>query len=142
MDNSLSLLGIAKKAGKLQIGDESVASAARNKKARVILTAQDASPGSKRHADSYASIGNTLHVRLPYKKYDLGGVIGRGSPGILAITDIGIASSFVTKLAAIYPDEYGDASDILGKKSTKMLLRRREALAHARNIRTGKRRTK
>ena len=40
----LSLLGIAKKAGRVEIGEEPVGAAARAKKARVILVAADAGP--------------------------------------------------------------------------------------------------
>lgn len=38
----LSLLGLAKKAGRVEVGEEPVGAAARAKKARVILVAQDA----------------------------------------------------------------------------------------------------
>lgn len=42
----LSLLGLAKKAGRVEVGEEPVGAAARAKKARVILVAQDAGPSS------------------------------------------------------------------------------------------------
>jgi ribosomal protein L7Ae-like RNA K-turn-binding protein len=81
MNNSLGLLGIAKKAGRLEIGDESVGSAARAKKARLILTASDASDGLKRRADHYAAEGSTIHLALPFDKYELGSEVGRGLRG-------------------------------------------------------------
>ena len=117
MNHSLGLLGIAKKAGRLEIGDESVSSAARAKKARLILTASDASDGLKRRAGHYAAEGNTMHLTLPFDKYELGSEVGRGAPGMLAITDIGIAASFVGKLANDQPEVYGDASELLNKKN-------------------------
>lgn len=142
MSGEMGLLGIAKKAGRLEIGDDSVSSAARTKKARVILTASDISAGSLRRAENFAEIGNTIHLSLPYTKFELGSTVGRGSPGILAITDIGIASSFVSKLAASDPAKYGSAAELLAKKSARALLRKRETRAHEQNIRTGNRRTK
>ena len=39
MDNTLHLLGIAKKAGRLEVGEEPVGAAARARQARVILLA-------------------------------------------------------------------------------------------------------
>ena len=42
MDNTLHLLGIAQKAGRLEVGEEPVGAAARARQARVILLACDA----------------------------------------------------------------------------------------------------
>ena len=46
----LSLLGLAKKAGRVEVGEEPVGAAARAKKARVILVAQDAGRTARRPA--------------------------------------------------------------------------------------------
>ena len=42
MEHILSMIGLAKKAGRVEIGEEPVGSAARSKHARVILVASDA----------------------------------------------------------------------------------------------------
>ena len=56
----LSLLGLAKKAGRVEVGEEPVGAAARAKKARVILVAQGAGPSSQRRAFSFAQTGACL----------------------------------------------------------------------------------
>ena len=56
----LSMLGLAKKAGRVEIGEEPVGAAARARKARVILVAQDAGPSSQRRAFSFAETGTCL----------------------------------------------------------------------------------
>jgi ribosomal protein L7Ae-like RNA K-turn-binding protein len=139
MDNRL--LGIAKKAGLLEIGDESVGHAARIKKAKVILSASDASDGSKRRARGYAEQYGSIHLILPSSKEELAAVIGRGSPGMLAILDAGIASKYVSLLAQENASEYGEAAGLLEAKAERVMKRRAEAKAHLRNKRTGKRRT-
>ncbi|UOO37527.1 ribosomal L7Ae/L30e/S12e/Gadd45 family protein [Oscillospiraceae bacterium CM] len=139
MDNRL--LGIAKKAGFLEIGEESVATAARNKKAKVILSAADASDGSKRRAHAYAEQYNIIYLVLPSTKEDLGAVVGRGAPGMLAILDAGIASRYADMLARLEPGRYDTEAETLSKMAQRVLQRRREARAHDRNKRTGKRRT-
>lgn len=48
MEHILSMIGLAKKAGRVEIGEEPVGSAARSKHARVILVASDAAAGSVR----------------------------------------------------------------------------------------------
>jgi len=139
MDNRL--LGIAKKAGMLEIGDESVGHAARSGKARVILSASDASEGSKRRARGYAEASGSIHLILPSTKDELSLIIGRGSPGMLTILDTGIAAKYVSMLAAADPHQYGEAAGRLAEKAERVRQRQKEALAHYRNKRTGKRRT-
>ncbi|SHI04452.1 Ribosomal protein L7Ae [Sporobacter termitidis DSM 10068] len=139
MDNRL--LGIAKKAGLLEIGDESVGHAARVRKAKVILSASDASDGSKRRARGYAEQYGAIHLVLPSSKEELSAIIGRGSPGMLAILDTGIASKYVALLAQEDNAQYGEAAGLLAEKAERMRGRRAEARAHLRNKRTGKRRT-
>ncbi len=136
-----SLLGIAKKAGLLEIGEESVTNAARAGKAVVILSASDASDGSKRRAKALGAQYKAPHLVIPSTKSDLGAVIGRGLPGMLAVLDAGIAASYVSKLAKSDPEPYSDAASALNESAKRVLQRRREAKAHLRNKRSGKRRT-
>ena len=49
-DPILHLLGLAKKAGRLEIGEEPVGAAARAHQARVLLLAADAAPNTVRRA--------------------------------------------------------------------------------------------
>ena len=51
MDNTLHLLGIAQKAGRLEVGEEPVGAAARARQARVILLACDAAANTARRAE-------------------------------------------------------------------------------------------
>ena len=139
MDNRL--LGIAKKAGLLEIGDDSVGRAARSGKAKVILSASDASEVSKRRARGYAETHGAVHLILPSTKEELGIIVGRGSPGMLTILDAGIAAKYVSMLAASNPDQYSEAAGRLAQKAERVRQRQKEALAHIRNKRTGKRRT-
>lgn len=139
MDNNL--LGIAKKAGLLEIGDESVGLAARTRKVKLIMSASDASDGSKRRALWYAQHNGTLHLTLPSTKEELGAVIGRGLPGMIALLDAGLANKYVSTLAQEDPEQYSQVSAQLAVIAERVQKRRKEALAHQRNKRTGKRRT-
>jgi ribosomal protein L7Ae-like RNA K-turn-binding protein len=139
MDNTL--LGLAKKAGLLEIGDESVGIAARARKARVILSAADASDGSKRRAAGYARQYGGIHLVMPFTKQELGTVLGRGSPGMVAILDAGIAAAYVSKLAKADPDSFSEAAEKLEEEARRVRQRQKEAQQHLRNKRSGKRRT-
>ena len=136
----LSMLGLAKKAGRVEIGEEPVGAAARAKKARVILVAQDAGPSSQRRAFSFAEAGACLCLTVPADKDALGRALGRTSVAMCAVTEIGFAGAVVKKLAAMDPERYGAAAAQLDGKAQRAMERRAEQLRHEKNLRQGKRR--
>ena len=98
MDRSLALLGMAKKAGKLAVGGDAAATAARRGDAKLIITASDASEGSVRRAKLNAEANGTKHIEVPYTMFELGTTAGRGSPGTIAFLDKGLADGFTKRL--------------------------------------------
>ena len=139
-EHILSMLGLALKAGRVEVGEEPVGAAARAKKARVIFVAQDAAPSSVRRAQSFARTGSTLCVTLPAGKDTLGRSLGRTSVAMCAVTDIGFAESLVKKLAALDSETYQDAADTLAIKAKRARERKEEQLRHEKNLRQGKKR--
>lgn len=139
-EHILSMLGLALKAGRVEVGEEPVGAAARAKKARVIFVAQDAAPSSVRRAQSFARTGSTLCVMLPADKDALGRSLGRSSVAMCAVTDIGFAESLVKKLAALDSETYQDAADTLAVKAKRARERKEEQLRHEKNLRQGKKR--
>ena len=140
-EHILSMLGLALKAGRVEVGEEPVGAAARAKKARVIFVAQDAAPSSMRRAQSFARTGSTLCVTLPADKDALGRSLGRSSVAMCAVTDIGFAESLVRKLAALDSKIYQPAADTLAVKARRARERKEEQLRHEKNLRQGKKRT-
>ena len=122
-EHILSMIGLAKKAGQVAIGEEPVGSAARAKDARVILVAQDAAAGSVRRAMSFGQTGACLCLTVPFDKDQLGRALGRTSCAMAAITDIGFAEAIVKKLAV---------------KALRAAQRRAEQAQHEKNLRRGK----
>ena len=64
MEQILSTLGLALRAGSVAVGEEPVGSAARAKHARLILVASDAAPGSVRRAFAFAQTGACLCLAM------------------------------------------------------------------------------
>ena len=93
MDNVLHLLGIARKAGRVEVGEEPVGASARARQARLILVASDAADNSARRAAHFAQAGKAPWFRVPYTKGELGGTVGRASCAMLALTDVTGAAS-------------------------------------------------
>ena len=154
MDKLLNLIGLAKKAGKLEVGEEPVGAAARSKHARLILIASDAADNTRRRALHFGEAGECICLEIPPTKEDLGRALGRTSCALLALTDIGFAEAIVKKLAAVYPERnapaahapavtahspaHGEAAKRLTIKAARAAERRKELKQHEKNVRTGK----
>ena len=136
MDKALNYLALARKAGLAELGEEPVGGAARSGKAYVIVVASDASDHTWRRAKAYAAGTQQQCIRLPYTKDEVGFAIGRESLAIAAITDCPMALALVQSLPQ--PEKYAEAIQVLADKAQKMKQRQKEAKAHTRNVRVGK----
>lgn len=138
MDSVLHLLGIARKAGRLEVGEEPVGGAARSRQAKLIVVASDAAENSVRRAARFAQGGKSAWVRVPYAKGELGAAVGRSACAMLALTDAGFAAAAGEKLAAQDPDKYGPAAEKLRQKADRVLQRQKEQRQHEKNLRRGR----
>ena len=92
MDRLLSLLGIAQKAGKTVSGTFMCENAIRDRKARLVIIAQDA------QKNTVSAISNKCDFyKIPFGFYGtkeaLGHAIGKGERSCVAVTDQGLANS-------------------------------------------------
>ena len=135
----LSLIGLCKKAGRLEAGEEPVGAAARAHHARLLLVAADAADNTRRRCAHFAEAGAVPWTELPFSKAELGGAVGRSSCALAAVTDVGFASSLAAKLALLDQARYGELSAALDIKAQKALQRQKEQRQHEKNLREGKR---
>ena len=139
MDNLLTslsgLIGLAYKAGKALPGEEPAAIAAGEHKARLILLAADAAGNTAEKAGRLGERGNCPVVQLPLTKAQLGGALGRSTCAVLALTDVGLASTLMKKLAAADPQAYSEVARKLEGKADKALRRKKEQRAKERSSR-------
>ena len=106
MDPILSMIGICRKAGRIEAGEEPVDAAVRARDARLLLLAADAADNTARRCAHFAEVGQCLWLRIPESKYELGRALGRGSCAVLAITDTGLALAVAQRLAEHDPAKY------------------------------------
>ena len=135
----MNLIGLAQKAGRLAVGEEPTGAAARARDARLILVAADAAENSVRRVRHFADAGQCLWCRIGADKDALGRAVGRSSCAMLAVTDIGFAEAIARKLAE-GDERFAETAEKLAVKAQRAAERRREAEAHERNVRTGKKR--
>lgn len=137
MKSSLSFLGLAKKCGRLAIGDDAVTTAVITKKARLIITAADAGEHALKRANNLSAQSGIPHLILDETKDELGLTAGRNSVAIAAVMDMGMAASFVQK----YNVETGKHSELEAELTAKAeRFARRKKITEDRKSKTGKRR--
>lgn len=137
MDNILHMVGLALRAGRLEVGEEPVGAACRARDCRLILVARDAADNSFRRVRHFADAGQCLWVSLPCTKEELGQAVGRTACAMAAVTDIGFAEAIGWKLAALEPEKYAVTAEKLQVKAERAAQRRKEQQAHQRNVRRG-----
>lgn len=138
MDKLLNLIGLAKKAGKIEAGEEPVGAAARARQARLLLLASDAADNTRRRALHFGEAGECICLLVPATKDELGHALGRTSCAMLAVTDIGFAEAIAKKLAEADEAHYGEAARRLALKAQRAAERRQEMARHEKNVRMGK----
>ena len=95
MDSALHLLGIARKAGRAEVGEEPAGAACRARQARVLLVAADAADNSIRRDARFAEAGQIPWLKTPCDNGTLGGAVGRTACAMLVLTDAGLAAALV-----------------------------------------------
>ena len=136
MDRALNFLALGKKARLVELGEEPVGAVTRAVKARLVVVASDASDHTWRRAKSFVAGTDQQCVRLPYTKEEVGFAIGRQELAIAAITDAGMALSIMESLGQ--PERHKEVIEVLTEKKKRAQQRQKEAKAHTRNVRFGK----
>ena len=136
MDKVLNYLALARKAGLAELGEEPVGAATRALHGHLVVVASDASDHTWRRAKSYVAGTNQQCLRLPYTKNEMGMAIGRQELAIAAITDPGFALSMVEGLGQ--PEKHKEILEVLAQKKARKQQREKEAKAHKRNVRIGR----
>lgn len=97
-DKAIGLLGLARKAGKLETGEETVGSLLLQKRARLTLLAADAGSAVARKIHGLAEGTRQRILALPYDKLTLGAALGKQSVSVAAFADVSMALAFVKAL--------------------------------------------
>ncbi len=98
VNKALGLLGLARKAGKLQTGEETVSVMLAEKHARLTVLANDAGEAVARKIRGLAEGSRQRILRIPYDKLSLGAALGRPSVSVAAFADVSLALAFVKAL--------------------------------------------
>ena len=136
MDKALNYLALARKAGLAELGEEPVNAITRAGKGHLVIVASDASGHTWRRANSFVAGTDQCCLQVPFTKDELGFIIGRKELAIAALTDPALAVSFVKALPQT--EKTSGIMENLEEKVRRAKQRQKEAKAHQRNVRFGK----
>ena len=115
IDSLLGLIGLARRAGKLAVGEALVAELVAAGKARAIFLAEDAGEATRRKVMRHDA--RVPVFVLPCTKDVLGGAVGFAGCAVCAMQDIGMAQAAAAKLADTSPQNAAAAERVSEKKS-------------------------
>ncbi|WP_350344998.1 ribosomal L7Ae/L30e/S12e/Gadd45 family protein [Proteinivorax tanatarense] len=92
----ISLLGFARKAGKLSLGSTAVEKSIKAKKAKLIIITEDASNNTK---DNFYKKANSMHIPIieKFNQKQLGNALGKSNTTVVSIVDKGFAKAILKK---------------------------------------------
>ena len=136
MNKALNYIALARKGSLIELGEEPVGAVTRTGKGYLVAVASDASDHTWRRAKSFVAGTEQQAIRIPFTKEEFGFVVGRTSLAIAAFTDVAMALAFIKALPE--PAKYAKEMEVLEQKLQKLRQRQKEAKAHQRNVRFGK----
>ena len=139
-EKTLNLLGLMRKANAIAVGETNTGGAVRAGKAKLLLLAADASDNARSRARGFTHGRDIVTVTLPFTKDEIAAHVGVSGCAMAAITDIWFANAFMKSLAAAVPDGYDESAAEIQRRFEKADRRKKEAAAHEKNKRIGKRR--
>lgn len=139
-EKALNLLGLMRKANAAQIGETDTGAAARAQTAKLVVLASDASSNAKSRAKGFVYERSIPLITLPFTKQEISDHVGKSGCSMAAICDLGFADAFMKLLCELSPDDYGETAQLISERLKNQKQRQREAKAHEKNKRTGKRR--
>ena len=142
MSKALNYLGIARKSGAIETGEDNSAGLVKAGKARILIVASDTSDGAKRRAEGYVYETNTLLVEVPFTKDEIAGITGKSGCSMAAITDLGLAGAFLKALADEFGESYSGAYEAVKAAMERAQKRKAGKTAAQRGSKTGIRRKK
>ena len=136
MNKALNLLGLARKGGRIELGDEAVGLACRQSKARLLILACDAGDSVTHRAQYFVRSGKPPLLRADHTKDEMGTAVGRNVCPIAAVTDVRLALAYVQALGE--PERWQEILDVLEYGVKRADKRKAEEKAHQKNLRRGK----
>ena len=140
-DKALGLLGLMRRAGAIELGEDNSVLTVKAGKAKLLLLSSDASDAAVRKAEGMCFGRSVQLVPVHYTREELGLSLGVKSCAMAAVTDIGFSNALMKELAKQQPEKYGDVFAQVQQRLEKTQRRRKESAARGGLKRNVKRRS-
>ncbi len=140
-DKALGLLGLMRRAGAIELGEDNSAATVKDGKAKLLLFSSDVSEAARRKAEGFSHGRSVQLVPLHYTREELGAALGVKSCAMAALTDMGFSNALMKELNKQYPEEYSGVYEETAKRLEKTQRRRKETARRGGLKRNVKRRT-
>ncbi len=124
MSKALKYLGLARKAGVLETGEDNSSGLVKAGKARLLIVASDTSEGACKRAEGYVFETFTVLVKVPYTKLDIADTTGKSGCSMAAMTDPGLSRAFVQALFDEFGEDYAGALKSLNAEFERIAARK------------------
>ncbi len=138
MSKALNYLGIARKSGGIETGEDNSSAAVKAGKARALIVASDTSDGARRRAEGYVFETQCVLLEVPFTKLEIAEITGKTGCSMAAMTDLGLAAAFAKALRDEFGEGYAEKAESL--KAAQKRAEERRAKKPARSRKTGNRR--
>ena len=129
MDKALRYMALARKAGRLAVGETGCSTALASGKARLLLLASDASESTRKRAVKML-YGRRAPLRtLPWSRAELSELLGKNSCGMMCFTDLPLASRFASSMNEVL-DSWSDTAELLSQREAKAARRKAAPRKH------------
>ncbi len=129
MDKALRYMTLARKAGRLAVGETGCGAAFASGKARLLLLASDASESTRKRAKKML-YGRRAPLRtLPWSRAELSELLGKNSCGMMCFTDLPLASRFASSMSELLGD-WSDTAELLSQREAKAVRRKAAPRKH------------
>ena len=129
MDKAQQDMALARKAGRLAVGEEPCGAAASAGRARLLLLAADASPNAQKRAAGFLFGRRAVLQSLPWTKEELSALLGKQGCSMVCFTDLPLAAQFAAAMADA-DGAWQDTAELLSRRRDKVARRRAAPRKH------------
>jgi len=123
MDKAQQYMGLARKAGRLAVGEDACGAAVAAGRAKLLLLAADASPNAQKRAVGFLYGRRAILQSLPWKKEELSALLGKRGCSMVCFTDLPLAARFAEAMAGMY-EAWQDTAELLSRREEKAARRK------------------
>jgi ribosomal protein L7Ae-like RNA K-turn-binding protein len=117
-DKAIGYLGLMRRGGMIELGENGVAEAVRGRKAKLLLLVPDAGENARDRAESLAKGHGVPLAVLPYTREELSMALGKANTVMAAVTDAGFAQALMKTLSES-DGKYADIYELMVKRAAR-----------------------